>query len=193
MRKTSIFLASLFAFIPFFSVADTTTVIEECPIRIDFTADDADEYWGITNDGVMGGLSKGYQRFQDDRMIFEGTLNTNGGGFTLTRAAIQTGSLRGTDNLVMRVKSDGRGYKVRLQTNAFYRGRAIAFEAFLPDTPAGQWTKITIPLKTLKGSIFGRPVSGAEFDASSARSIGFILADGTDGPFALEIEWIEAC
>lgn len=193
MRKFSILLAALFAFTPALTAADTVTAFEDCPIRIDFTAADADEYWGITNDGVMGGLSKGYQRFEDNRMVFEGTLNTNGGGFTLTRAAIQTGSLQGTDKLVMRVKSDGRGYKVRLQTNAFYRGRAIAFETLLPDTPKDEWAKITIPLNTLKGSIFGRPIAGAEFDAASARSIGFILADGQDGPFSLEIEWIEAC
>lgn len=39
--------------------------------------------WQVTNDGVMGGLSLGYTRIEDEAFIFSGNVSTeNNGGFT---------------------------------------------------------------------------------------------------------------
>lgn len=165
----------------------------ECPIRIDFTMEDAADYWQTVNDGVMGGRSSGGSRFEDGYLVFEGNINTNGGGFSSIRARMERGALSDTDALKMKVRSDGRAYKITLRTGATFRGRSVAFQAELPETPKGQWADIEIPYTDLEASIFGRPVSGAQFNKSDAGLIGFILSDGQDGPFRLDVEWVEAC
>jgi uncharacterized surface protein with fasciclin (FAS1) repeats len=42
--------------------------------------------WTVVNDGVMGGRSNGYVKYDDNTMIFTGSINLVGGGFTSVRA-----------------------------------------------------------------------------------------------------------
>lgn len=166
---------------------------EVCPVNIDFKSPEASQMWRAVNDGVMGGRSSGGPRFDGGVMIFEGVINTNGGGFSSLRAGLARGVLSGQSAVKMRVKSDGRGYKLTLRSDAFYRGRNVAFQVPLPQTPAGEWAEVTLPFSALRPSIFGRPLSGPQFDPARARSIGIIIADGQDGPFKLEIEQMQSC
>lgn len=162
-------------------------------MRIDFVEKDAAEYWRVINDNVMGGRSLGGLTFENNTMVFAGSINTNGGGFSSVRARIETGSLADTKALILRLKPDGRSYKVSLRTNALYRGRSVAFQALIPASEAGQWATVKIPYTDFTASLFGRPLSGTEFNKSEAQSIGFIIADDQDGPFRLDVEWIESC
>ncbi len=166
---------------------------EECPIRIDFQDEDAADYWKAVNDGVMGGRSSGGPRFADGFMIFEGNIVTDGGGFSSVRANMEIGALSEASGLLMRVRSDGRDYKVTLRSSTSYRGRAIAFQAPIPVTPEGEWAEVKIPFSDLEGSFFGRDIPDAKFDKNTAYNIGIILADNQDGPFRLDIQWIESC
>jgi len=43
--------------------------------------------WSVTVDGVMGGRSTGSVTFQDGMMIFSGSINLNGGGFSSVRSS----------------------------------------------------------------------------------------------------------
>ena len=162
-------------------------------MNIDFSTSDQSAAWQAVNDGVMGGRSSGGPRFENGVMIFEGVINTNGGGFSSVRAGVQDGLLAGEDSLKMRVKGDGREYKLTLRSDAFYRGRNVSFQAPLPQTPAGQWAEITIPFSNLDPSVFGRPLRGPVFMPEETRSMGIIIADGVDGPFKLEVDWIKTC
>ena len=45
----------------------------------------------------------------------------------------------------------------------------------------------------LRPSIFGQPVDDDPFDPDQAREIGIVIADGNDGDFALDVDWIDAC
>jgi len=92
-----------------------------------------------------------------------------------------------------RVKSDGRTYKLTLRSDARYRGRTVSFQAEIPQTPIGEWADVTVPFDSLQGSIFGRRVRGARFDKSEVRELGIIIADGQDGPFKLEVDWVKDC
>ncbi len=48
-----------------------------------------------------------------------------------------------------------------------------------------------IPLSQFEATAFGRVVAGAgPVDPGSVTSLGFLLAEKTPGPFALEVEWI---
>lgn len=160
---------------------------------VDFGAENIAQQWFAVNDGVMGGLSSGGPRFENEHMVFEGIINTNGGGFSSLRSPVTQGALDNATGVKLRIKSDGRGYKMTFRTNMAYRGRLISFQAPIPQTPRAEWAEVTVSFDTLSGSIFGRPVSGATFDKAQVREMGIILADGQDGPFRLEVDWIANC
>lgn len=162
-------------------------------MNIDFSSNDMTRAWQAVNDGVMGGRSSGGPVFENETMIFKGVINTNGGGFSSVRAGVQDGLLAGQTGVKMRVKSDGRKYKLTLRSDAFYRGRSVAFQAPLPQTPKGEWAEVTIAFLDLRPSIFGRPLRGPVFQPEETRSIGIIISDGIDGPFNLEIDWMKSC
>ena len=44
-----------------------------------------------------------------------------------------------------------------------------------------------------RASLFGRPVRGARFEPEKSEELGIIIADGTDGPFTLEVASISTC
>lgn len=164
---------------------------DECPMKIDFADTDASENWRAVNDGVMGGRSSGGPEFDDDRMIFKGSINTDGGGFSSVRTGVASGELAEASGLKMRIKSDGRAYKITMRTDVTYRGRLISFQADVPSTPEGKWAEVDVKFDALRASLFGRPLSGARFDAAKVGEIGIIIADGKDGPFKIEIDWIK--
>ncbi len=169
------------------------TQAQDCNMQITFDNPEVNKKWRIVNDGVMGGLSSGGPRFENDRMIFEGVINTNGGGFSSVRLDVQQGLLRQASGVSLRVKSDGRAYKVSFRTNARYRGRPVSFQAQIPNTPRGEWADVNVSFEDLRASLFGRPISGAVFEASEIWELGIILADGQDGPFRLEVDTLSDC
>lgn len=158
-----------------------------------FQTQQAVDAWRVINDGVMGGRSSGGPKFENGVMVFEGIINTNGGGFSSMRLDVEAGLLSQAEALSLRVKSDGRAYRMSFRTDARHRGRPISFQALIPATARGEWVDVSVPLHGLRASLFGRPVSGASFDKSKVWEMGFIIADGQDGPFRLEIESLKAC
>lgn len=185
----ALILASILSAASFASPAFAT--INECPMKIDFTSADDVRAWRAVNDGVMGGLSSGGPDYEEDAMVFKGVINTNGGGFSSLRAGAQPGALSDATGMRMRVKTDGRQYKLTLRSDARYRGRSVSFQAPLPVTKPNEWEDITILFSDLKASVFGRPVRGAEFNKDEVGEIGIIIADGKDGPFEMKIDWME--
>jgi len=162
-------------------------------MRIDFGTGDNIGRWRAVNDGVMGGKSSGGPTISDSFMVFEGIINTNGGGFSSVRRPMELGLLSNSHGFRLKLRSDGRQYKMTFRSDAFYRGRNISFQAPIPTTPAGEWAEVTLPFSGLKASLFGRPIYGAQFNKDQIREIGFILADGQDGPFRIDIRRVEAC
>ncbi len=157
---------------------------------IDFETPGETRQWWPVNDGVMGGRSSGGPSFEDGNLVFSGVINTNGGGFSSIRRPVQSGDLSGITAVTLRVKSDGRGYRLRFRTDVTYRGRRIAFQKPLPATTPGEWETITISFDNMGASLFGRTVRGARFASDDVIETGFILADGQDGPFRLEVDWL---
>lgn len=147
--------------------------------------------WRTINDGVMGGRSKGGLTHTEDFMLFSGVINTNGGGFSSIRTLVPTGTFADVTGVRLRVRSDGRTYKLSFRTGVRYRGRQVAFQAALPVTEANSWTDINIDFSNLESVLFGQPVSSAPFEASDIQEVGFIIADGQDGAFRLDIKSIE--
>ena len=173
------------------AVAETSVMSEEtspeCAFQLDLSDKSEIANWRVLLDGVMGGRSTGVRYAEDGAMTFKGEINTNGGGFSSLRRPMRPGMINGANSLDMRVKSDGRAYKLTFRTNAARWGRSISYQLDIPQTPKGKWTNVTLPLDGFRTSIFGRTVRAKPFDPKDVREMGIILADGIDGPFELNL------
>ncbi|MEM7395363.1 MAG: CIA30 family protein [Verrucomicrobiota bacterium] len=158
-------------------------------LLFDFTKKESMADWRVVNDNVMGGKSKGGFQAGDARMIFSGSTNTDGGGFSsirgplppMTRLSIADG-LR----IVIR-KPDARDYKIDLRQKGTYRGRSISFRADIKAGSSEAWQEIKIPFSDFSGSWRGYPIREAKLDPATATQIGFYIYDKKDGPFHLEV------
>jgi hypothetical protein len=175
------------------SLAADTKSLMSCPMKLTFNTPAETQEWRALNDGVMGGRSSGAPSFEGGHMIFKGTINTNGGGFSSVRRSIDVGAMADMAGMNMRVRSDGRLYKLSLRTDASFNGRSIAFQAPIKAAKPGEWETVFVSFDDIKSSIFGRPVNGATFKPAAVNIVGIILADGQDGPFQLEVAWMEGC
>jgi monofunctional biosynthetic peptidoglycan transglycosylase len=152
-----------------------------------FASPDAAAAWQAVNDGVMGGVSDGRFRITEHQTLeFYGTLSLeNNGGFASVRSRPRTLGLQTGDTLVARVRGDGREYQLNLYTSE--RMRAFSYRAPLK-TLAGEWIDVAVALDRFEATSFGRVLPGAgPVDPRSVTSIGFLLAEKTPGPFALEV------
>jgi len=161
-------------------------------LMTDFTEKATALKWISINDSVMGGISDGdFEVSEADTLVFSGSLSLkNRGGFASMRTQPADLDISNFDTIQMRVKGDGRSYKVHLRT-AKTRS-ASAYSAPLP-TEDGVWQNISIPLKAFKFTMFGRHIPTARrLRPADVVSVGVMLADKQAGPFRLEIDWIRA-
>ncbi|MEM1270559.1 MAG: CIA30 family protein [Bacteroidota bacterium] len=157
-------------------------------ILFDFDAPNAPS-WTIENDGVMGGRSKGYVEIKDGALIFTGNVVTEGGGFTSTRARRQL-DLSGYDGVELRVRGGGRTFELDVGQGTRDRGREVNRVGLFETT--AEWKTVRVPFDTLETSAHGKPVDVAPLDRAAIESIGIYIADGKDGPFRLEVDWMRA-
>ena len=160
----------------------------------DFTEADSAGSWQTVNDGVMGGLSRGDFSIPGDggRLVFAGeTSLRNNGGFSSIRMNAGKLALSDYEGIVIRVKGDGRAYKLSLRTGARTRGWRIAYWAEF-DAPAGEWTDVRVPFSSFKPTSFGYELEGPALDLTDIRSVGFMLYDKKAGEFRLEVDRIAA-
>jgi NADH dehydrogenase [ubiquinone] 1 alpha subcomplex assembly factor 1 len=179
------------------TIADPpATTAAACRRLTDFDDSDFDGGWAVVNDGVMGGRSNGAIEFTDSTMQFTGDVVTAGGGFTSIRLQLTGDELTDSGYLALRLRSDERTYGLTLEDSAQTGRRPIAHGADLTiDGPADAdgWQTATTPYDELRPSVFGQPLDAPAFDPDQAVEIGIIISDGVDGPFELEVDWIDAC
>ena len=148
--------------------------------------------WTAVNDGVMGGVSRGGAKLVDGRLHFRGILSLeNNGGFSSIRSGGPTRDWSALKVIVLRVKGDGRTYRLQIATNAQFRSSRISYQAEFT-TKRDDWTEARVPLAALVPMFRGRTLSGPPLDRARVEEIGLSLADGNPGAFALEIDWIRA-
>lgn len=154
-----------------------------------FEFGDAETPWRPINDGVMGGVSKGRFTVDDGVAIFQGDLSLeNNGGFASARSVPRAIDLSGGENILLRVKGDGKRYAFRLRTTDAFDG--VSYQARF-DTVAGEWRTITIPLKEFVPVFRGRQLRDVDpLDPAAVRTMGVLISDKQVGPFRLEIDWI---
>lgn len=143
--------------------------------------------WQIVNDTVMGGVSRSQVgRESDGHLIFTGHVSLeNNGGFASVRSAPSTLGLAGTTALQVRLRGDGKRYKLTARTDDGFDGPN--YQAAI-STQAGEWQTVEVPMTTFVPSFRGRRVTGAPpLAGERIRSLGFLISDQQAGPFRLEV------
>jgi hypothetical protein len=138
----------------------------------------------------MGGRSEGgFETAERGELIFAGSTNTNGGGFSSIRTRPFKLDMSAYDGIRLRVKADGRRYTWQLQTDARYRGWRVSYWAEF-DTPDGEWGTVDIPFSKFYPQIRGYKLDGPELDSSGITELGLYIYDKKDGPFTLQLDSI---
>ena len=157
----------------------------------DFSSATPDLVWYVQNDNVMGGRSEGGFSTKQEELIFAGSTNTNGGGFSSIRTQPFELDLSNHDGIRLRVRADGRRYTWQLQTNAKYRGYPVSYWAEF-DTLDDEWSTINIPFAKFYPQFRGFKLDGPELDASEITELGLYIYDKKDGAFELHLDSVEA-
>jgi monofunctional biosynthetic peptidoglycan transglycosylase len=159
---------------------------------IDFSSPDEQDRWEIINDVVMGGVSSSRISLSGNKLaLFYGEVSLeNYGGFASLRTHLREFNLKGYMGLIVRIKGDGKSYRLRLRTDDSYEG--IAYQSPF-STEQDKWMIVRLPFNAFTPVFRGRVIKDAPpLDISAVRRIGFMIADKQAGPFHLEIEWVKA-
>ncbi|CAI5471399.1 unnamed protein product [Closterium sp. Yama58-4] len=157
--------------------------------------------WGRFDDVIMGGISESVLRPDNGKAVFEGTLRVEGGGFCASRTSFPTPlDLSAFDGLHLRIKGDGRRYKLNLRDEKS-QGE-FQYQASV-DTLNGQWLDAFIPFSQFRAVERSRSVvDSPPINTKKIRTLGIVYSrfqcDGFPNPlclpgeFSLEIASISA-
>jgi uncharacterized protein YbjT (DUF2867 family) len=159
--------------------------------------------WGALDDVVMGGVSASNMQFVEDTALFTGNVSTaNSGGFASVRTTNFTPpfNLSGYEGIELRVRGDGKRYKIFLRTEAVWDGIGYGYSF---DTVANTWIDVRIPFADLIPVFRAKTVKDCpSIEKSKIRSFQLMLSkfeyDGalnpkfSDGGFSLQLESIKA-
>ena len=159
----------------------------EEPMVIDFRQ--GAEGWPSINDVVMGGRSWSRMEVADGVARFTGEVSLeNNGGFASVRSRPGEYDLGGCEGLRLRLRGDGKRYKVRLRTSDAFDG--VSYQAVI-SPPAGEWVEEEVPFDAFEPVYRGRRVTDhPPLEPARIRTFGLLISDRQEGPFALELEWI---
>jgi monofunctional biosynthetic peptidoglycan transglycosylase len=142
--------------------------------------------WRTVNDNVMGGRSRGGFAFESGVLVFRGSTNTDGGGFSSIRSTHQPLDLAGAEGMALRVLGDGRTYTMRLET-----ADRIAYWASFPTSGGEDFETVHIPFNRFAPRRRGQRLSGPPLKPAAVVGLGLMIYDGLDGPFQLQVDRIE--
>jgi hypothetical protein len=126
---------------------------------------------------------------EEGTLRFTGTLVTQGGGFTSIRARRDI-DLTGQAGMELRVRGSGRQFEVEVDDGLRTYGRTVSRRA--PFATSAEWTLVRVPFSTLRSTVFGQAVNAPPIDLAKIRGVGLYIADGRDGPFRLEVDYIRS-
>ncbi|MEZ2226056.1 MAG: CIA30 family protein [Microcoleus sp.] len=171
----------------------------------DFTkpTEDLKETWGALDDIVMGGVSESSIRLIDNTALFTGNVSTaNSGGFASvrTRNFESALDLTGFSGIQLRVKGDGKRYKLIVRSEAKWDGIGYCYSF---DTVYNIWITVTIPFEKLIPVFRAKTVKdGSRLNTQTIYSFQLMLSkfeyDGalnpkfTPGSFQLQLESVKA-
>ena len=147
--------------------------------------------WEAVDDRIMGGKSLSQPKYIDGvGLRFSGDVSfENNGGFASIRSNTEHYDLSAYSGLTLRLRGDGKSYKLSLRTDHFFDG--VSYQATF-NTEKGSWQEITLPFADLTPTHHGIKLSTVPpMDAAKVTSFGLFISDRQEGPFQCEISWIK--
>jgi hypothetical protein len=163
---------------------------DEGRLIFDFEGTQGAEEWQTINDTVMGGASSSrMETTAGGTAVFLGNVSLeNYGGFASVRSPLGDYDLSSSEGVEVRVKGDGKTYKLGVRDDAAFDG--VVHQADFRTQP-GVWEQIRIPFSELVPTYHGRMLeSEPPLDRIRVKSFSFLIADKQEGPFSLEIAWV---
>jgi len=144
--------------------------------------------WRIVNDDVMGGISNSsFKLSRAGHGIFQGNVSTkNNGGFASVRHIMNKININESTTIRVKVKGDGKNYQFRIKNK-----KSDYFSYITTFSTSGEWQIIELKLKDFYASFRGRKLDLPNFDQQEIEQIAFLIANGENEAFKLEIEKIE--
>ena len=162
-------------------------------VLFDFT--EGTNGWRTVNDNVMGGRSRGGFSVEAGVLVFSGNTNTDGGGFSSIRTLERAWNLGSAEGLIVRVRTEGpaRTFQLGVRTDAHLGRTNLNYRTPLLVPADGTWHEIAVPFAELRAQARGEWVDDAPaLRRDQIQTLGFMVNDGQDGPFRLEVDWIKA-
>ena len=147
--------------------------------------------WYVQNDNVMGGRSEGGFKIVNNELVFSGTTNTNGGGFSSIRTQKLSMDFSQFKGIKVKIRADGRKYTWSIQTDAQWQGRQISYWADFKTIP-NETSEIEIPFSNFVPQFRGVILDGPVLDPSKITEFALYQYDKTDGPFELRLISVQA-
>lgn len=148
--------------------------------------------WRAIDDAVMGGASASRMEYDvSGHAVFTGIVSlASNGGFASVRGPVMTPCADAVTAFELMVRGDGKTYKLGLRTDSEFDG--VSHQARF-QAPAGTWSLVRLPVRDFVPTWRGRVVAGAlRLEPARLCQIGFVIADGQEGPFRLEIRSLTA-
>lgn len=138
--------------------------------------------WEIVNDNVMGGVSTGDFKTQNDQLIFFGKLSSKfNGGFASIRIRERI-QLNNYKKFNLKVIGDGNTYQIRIKDNSSnYYSYQQEFET------NGLEQEITLSLSEFRPIFRGTYLSTENFDKKLISELSFMIVSKKEPDFKLKI------
>lgn len=148
--------------------------------------------WVTANDDAIGGISESeISLHQEGFCRFSGNICLEHyGGYASIRTKPLEHSLEGYSGVIFLARGDGKKYRFKIASDNLFEG--ISHQAdFL--TVRDKWHEYRLSFEDLKATLRGQVLLGVPpISSGIIRQIGFLIADGQEGPFSLDIRWIKA-
>lgn len=147
--------------------------------------------WQAVDDRIMGGCSQSHpEHIENIGLRFTGRVSfENNGGFASIRSKSGNWDLSRYAGLKLRLRGDGKTYKLSLRTDIFFDG--ISYQVAFT-TAKDEWQEISLPFATFTPTHHGiKLTSVAPLNTVNIKSFGLFIADRQEGPFQLDVDWIK--
>ena len=158
---------------------------------LDFSDAQTAGNWEAVDDRIMGGCSQSQPLYIDGvGLRFTGTVSLkNNGGFASIRSNPGKFDLGRYSGLTLRLRGDGRSYKLSLRTDLYFDG--ISYQTSFK-TLKDTWQEISLPFSAFIPTHHGIRLSTvAPLNTTSIKSFGLFIADRQEGSFQLDVAWLK--
>lgn len=157
-------------------------------VLFDFNTDSDVSKWKIVDDGVMGGLSNGnFKLNEEGHGVFSGTISLeNNGGFSSLRYQTETLDVSKYTKAILKIRGDGKKYQFRIKSNkSDYASYIYEFKT------SENWMTVEVPFEKMVPQFRGRKLDMPNYVGATIEEVTFLIGNKKEESFELLIDKIE--